>query len=202
MAFLGIGLELTPKILQTWNIVPPNDTNYYSTYDTSLYYPNGGPGMLEHTTYNPASVNAFSESMPSIGVPIAYDLNSGNHIGVKHELSTLNAINQTRMSSYTAFWNSTVTLDQTSKQSHLPFRTRSCSRPSPIIIPIRPLTGFNMPHQSTAAGSVLSPMQTTRSSCLLESCKVLNYRYSPVTSLVTICDQSHSPPLSLALPRK
>lgn len=46
--------------------------------------------------------------MPSIGVPIAYDLNSGDNIGAKHELSTLDTRQQTRISSYTAFWNSTV----------------------------------------------------------------------------------------------
>lgn len=46
--------------------------------------------------------------MPSIGVPIAYDLNSGNNIGAKHELSTMNTLKQTRVSSYIAFWNSTV----------------------------------------------------------------------------------------------
>lgn len=46
--------------------------------------------------------------MPSIGVPIAYDLNSGNNVGVKHELNTLNTLKQTRISSYTAFWNPTV----------------------------------------------------------------------------------------------
>jgi choline dehydrogenase len=46
--------------------------------------------------------------MRAIGVATAYDLNSGNNIGAKHELNTMNTLKQTRVSSYVAFWNTTV----------------------------------------------------------------------------------------------
>jgi choline dehydrogenase len=43
-----------------------------------------------------------------MGIPVAFDLNSGNNIGGKHELNTLNPETQTRVSSYIAFWDTLV----------------------------------------------------------------------------------------------
>jgi choline dehydrogenase len=93
---------------QTFRLVPPNGTDHYRTYDSSLYSSAVGPGTVGYTNFNPPSIDGFVESLPSIGIPIAYELNSGNNIGGKHELNTLNPLTQTRVSSYIAFWNSTV----------------------------------------------------------------------------------------------
>jgi choline dehydrogenase-like flavoprotein len=93
---------------QTWKLSPPESNSAYRTYDPSLYTPNSGPGVLGYTNYNPPSIDAFVESLPSIGIPVAFDLNSGNNIGGKHELNTLNPENQTRVSSYIAFWDTLV----------------------------------------------------------------------------------------------
>ncbi|ETI23368.1 hypothetical protein G647_05169 [Cladophialophora carrionii CBS 160.54] len=93
---------------RTWKLVPPPNDAHYRTYDPSLYDPNAGPGELGYTNFNPPSIDAFVESLPSIGIPISLDLNSGNNIGGKHELSTLDPLSQTRISSYTAFWNTVV----------------------------------------------------------------------------------------------
>lgn len=94
--------------LQTWKLSPPQSGAHYRTYDPSLYNASAGRGILGYTNYNPPSIDAFVESLPSIGIPIASDLNSGNNIGGKHELSTLNPESQTRISSYLAFWNTVV----------------------------------------------------------------------------------------------
>lgn len=95
-------------MLQTWKLSPPDSDAHYRTYDPSLYDPSAGPGVLGYTNYNPPSIDAFVESLPSIGIPITRDLNSGNNIGGKHELNTLNPTSQTRVSSYIAFWHTIV----------------------------------------------------------------------------------------------
>jgi choline dehydrogenase-like flavoprotein len=46
--------------------------------------------------------------LPSIDIPISEDLNSGDNIGGKHELSTMDPKTQTRVSSYIAFWKTLV----------------------------------------------------------------------------------------------
>jgi choline dehydrogenase len=74
----------------------------------SIYNTSAAPGILGYTNYNPPSIDAFVESLPSIGIPISVDLNSGNNIGGKHELSTLDPTTQTRISSYTAFWHTAI----------------------------------------------------------------------------------------------
>jgi choline dehydrogenase-like flavoprotein len=89
--------------------VPPSDNSSYRTSDPFLYDPTAGPGHLGYTNFNPPSIGAFVESLPSIDIPISFDLNSGNNIGGKHELNTLNPILQTRVSSYSAFWETVST---------------------------------------------------------------------------------------------
>lgn len=93
---------------KTWEFSPPNSTTHYRTYDATLYEQNAGPGVLGYTNYNPPSIDAFVESLPSMGVPIAIDLDSGDNVGGKHELSTMRPESQTRVSSYLAFWQSVV----------------------------------------------------------------------------------------------
>jgi choline dehydrogenase-like flavoprotein len=93
---------------QTWRPSKPENDDHYRTFDLSIYNTSAGPGILGYTNYNPPSIDAFVESLPSIGIPISVDLNSGNNIGGKHELSTMNPITQTRISSYTAFWHIAV----------------------------------------------------------------------------------------------
>lgn len=90
---------------QTWQLVLPPSTSYFRTYNSSLYSLSAGPGKLGYTNYNKPTIDAFVESLPSIGIPIAIDLNNGTNIGGKHELNTLDATTQTRVSSYIAFWH-------------------------------------------------------------------------------------------------
>ncbi|KAI1614549.1 hypothetical protein EDD36DRAFT_436338 [Exophiala viscosa] len=90
---------------RTWKFPAPTNTSAYRTYDASLYTSAAGQGILGYTNYNPPSISAFVENLPSIGIPIATDLNSGDNIGGKHEVSTLNPATQTRVSSYIAFWD-------------------------------------------------------------------------------------------------
>ncbi|TKA69770.1 hypothetical protein B0A55_09692, partial [Friedmanniomyces simplex] len=93
---------------RTTYLVPPPSEDHFRTYNSSLYNPSGGPAQLGYTNYNPPSLDAFVESLPSIDIPIAIDLNNGTNVGGKHELSWLAPANQTRVSSYSAFWNDTV----------------------------------------------------------------------------------------------
>ena len=90
---------------QTWKFIPSANESSGRTYDPSLYPADAGPGTLGYTNYNPPSIEAFIESLPSIGIPIAIDLNNGTNVGGKHELSTLDPTKQTRVSSYIAFWD-------------------------------------------------------------------------------------------------
>jgi len=83
-------LRLHINALQTWKLSPPESDAHYRTYDPSLYNASGGPGILGYTNYNPPVIDAFVESLPSIGIPIILDLNGGNNIGGKHELNTMN----------------------------------------------------------------------------------------------------------------
>ena len=88
--------------------MPPRRPTHYRTYNSSLYDPKAGPGKLGYTNYNPPSIDAFVESLPSIQIPISLDLDNGSNVGGKHELSTMNPISQTRVASYIAFWDSLV----------------------------------------------------------------------------------------------
>ena len=97
--------EIRVEALQSWKLVPPPSTSHYRSYEPSLYQDGAGPGTLGYTNFNPPSIDAYVESLPSIGIPIAVDLNNGTNVGGKHELSTLNPISQTRVSSYVAFWD-------------------------------------------------------------------------------------------------
>lgn len=97
--------DCIPNTVQTWKFPAPTNTTSYRTYDASLYSNAAGPGILGYTNFNPPSIDAFVENLPSIGIPVATDLNSGNNIGGKHEVSTLNPATQTRVSSYLAFWD-------------------------------------------------------------------------------------------------
>lgn len=68
-------ITVSADSIQTWQLVPLNDADNYAIYDTSPYSSTGGSGRLDYTSYNPPSIDAFVESMPAIGVPIASDLN-------------------------------------------------------------------------------------------------------------------------------
>ncbi|GAA5916851.1 hypothetical protein JCM6882_006375, partial [Rhodosporidiobolus microsporus] len=89
---------------KTFQLVPPNDTSAYRTYDPSLYSSTGGPAFLGYNDYNPPSIDGFVEACSAINISAVEDLNDGNNLGVKHELGTFNPLNQTRSSSYTAFY--------------------------------------------------------------------------------------------------
>ncbi|GAA6035100.1 hypothetical protein JCM8097_002184 [Rhodosporidiobolus ruineniae] len=90
---------------KTWQFVPPPDNSSYRSYDPALYDPAGGPGFLGYNNYNPPSISGFVEACSAINVSAVTDLNNGVNQGVKHELGTFNAYNQTRSSSFTMFYD-------------------------------------------------------------------------------------------------
>ncbi|GAA5857417.1 hypothetical protein JCM8547_002270 [Rhodosporidiobolus lusitaniae] len=97
---------------KTWQIVPSNDTSAGRTYDPDLYQnDNNSVGYLGYNHYTPGSVQSFIDACSAINISQVEDLNNGVNEGVKHELGTFNALNQTRSSSYTMFYDRSYARD-------------------------------------------------------------------------------------------